>query len=197
MSGRVSKSRASRKNATYLKLEKPRFLFLEGWGAPPPRLLAPLRCPLAPPPMTRQRAAPCLPRESIPWPPPRPMGMGARVPTSRRWSAPRCSPPRPRTSSPTLTEGRDPAARTAIFFVVLVEALLPPDPPLLCESRPILLPLLRSAAGGLGSRCRRVRSSGMDVHRLRARLSGQTKNASKKQKSKGKAVLTGRRRGAS
>jgi hypothetical protein len=32
MSGRVSKSRVSRKNATYLKLEKPHFLFLEGRG---------------------------------------------------------------------------------------------------------------------------------------------------------------------
>jgi hypothetical protein len=36
-----------------------------------------------------------------------------------------------------------------VLFVVLVEALLTPDPPLLRESRPVPLPLLRGAAGGL------------------------------------------------
>jgi hypothetical protein len=38
MSGYVSKLQACRKNNTYFKLEKPRFLFLKGSGAPPPCL---------------------------------------------------------------------------------------------------------------------------------------------------------------
>jgi hypothetical protein len=38
MSGYVSKLQACRKNNTYFKLEKPRFLSLKGSGAPPPCL---------------------------------------------------------------------------------------------------------------------------------------------------------------
>jgi hypothetical protein len=69
ISGFVSKSRACRKECYSPKTKKPHFLFLESWGAPPLRPLAPPRCPPAPPPTTRWRTALCPPRGSIPQPP--------------------------------------------------------------------------------------------------------------------------------
>jgi hypothetical protein len=72
------------------------------------------------------------------------------------------------------------------LFVVLVEALLPPNPPLLHEGRPVPLPLLRGAASGLRLRRRWVRSGGMNVHRLQAGTIRQTKNTRGETKDKGK-----------
>jgi hypothetical protein len=78
-----------------------------------------------------------------------------------------------------------------VLFIVLVEALLPLDPPLLRESHPVLLLLLRGTAGGLRPRRQRVRSGGIDVHRLQEETIKTNKNAKEGTKSKGKAVLIG------
>jgi hypothetical protein len=58
----------------------------------------------------------------------------------------------------------------SVLLVVLIKALLPPDPPLLRVGRSVSLPLLRGATSGLRQRPRRVRSGGMDSHRLWAEI---------------------------
>jgi hypothetical protein len=59
-------------------------------------------------------------------------------------------PPRPRTSSPAPVGGGETLLLALlVLFVVLVEALLPPNPPLLHEGRLVPLPLLCGAVGGL------------------------------------------------
>jgi hypothetical protein len=100
-----SKSGVPAENTTYLKLEKPCVLFLEGSGAPPRRLSlpppcsltprrrspAPLRC-AQPPLLTARRRVPLRPqRVPAPLPPLRPLVAGAEDSTSRG-GAPRRSP---------------------------------------------------------------------------------------------------------
>jgi hypothetical protein len=85
MSGYISKLQACRKNATYLKLEKLRFLFLEGsTGAS----TAPTGASALPAgtstddPVTGGSVPAWPPRGLISWPPRQPVGMGVpRVPT--------------------------------------------------------------------------------------------------------------------
>jgi hypothetical protein len=73
--------RHARGDVAHLKLENPRFLFLEGWGVPS-------LGPLAPPTMARWWALPRPPRVPIPRPPPRPVATGAGDSTYRRCLAP-------------------------------------------------------------------------------------------------------------
>jgi hypothetical protein len=103
--------RRAGRSATHLKLDNPRFLFLEGWGASPLHLPAPLWCLLAPPMTARRQAAPpASGTNSTAAPSAR--GDGAWVPTCRRWSAPHhFPPPRPMMNSPTPVEGRTLATR--------------------------------------------------------------------------------------
>jgi hypothetical protein len=186
-------------------MEKPRFLFLEGSGAPPPRLRAPLQHPPAPlerplaPPLTiRQWAAMRLSRGSILRLPPRPLGTGAsQGPTYHRWSAPCRSLPRPRTSSPAPTGEETLLLAQPVLLVVLVEALLPPDPPLLREGRPVPLPLLCGVAGGLRPRRQRVRSGGVDVHGLQEGTIRRSESVVGEVKCKGRLCSPGPCRGAS
>jgi hypothetical protein len=92
-----SKSGVPAENTTYLKLEKPCVLFLEGSGAPPRRLslpplrsltprrrsLVPPRC-AQPPLLTARRRVPLRPqRAPAPLPPLRPLAAGAEDSTSR------------------------------------------------------------------------------------------------------------------
>jgi hypothetical protein len=129
LSSSPSKSGAPGENAAYLKLEKPRFLFLEGSGGtprrlspPPPRSPTPPWCSPAllqcvrPPLLTaRRQAPPRPPRAPTPPPPLRPLAAGAEDSTSRGGRPPRSPlpPPRPTTSSPGSLGERFPAARAA------------------------------------------------------------------------------------
>jgi hypothetical protein len=85
-----------------------------------------------------------------------------------------------------------------VLFVVLVKALLPRDPPLLHESRPVPLPLLHGVSGSLGSGHRQVRSSGVNVHRLQAEtVRANEKRETRSKKANEKRCSPARCRGAS
>jgi hypothetical protein len=173
------------KNATYLRLEKPRFLFQEGWG----RLhraywrLCGARWHLH----RRPDDGWLLARHEgrFHYCPLRQWGWGRGFPPIRGGPLPVALLLVRRQVRQRRWRGETLLLALPVLFVVLVEALLPPDPPLLRESRPVPLSLLCCAAGGMGSRRRRVRSGGMDVHRLWAmtvRTNEKRETRSKKQR---------------
>jgi hypothetical protein len=78
-----------------------------------------------------------------------------------------------------------------VLLVVLIQALLLPDPLFLHEGRPLPLPLLRSAADGLGSGRRRVRSGSLYGHQLRTGIVSSTEERETRTQKGRKTVLTG------
>jgi hypothetical protein len=174
-------------------LENPRFLFLEGWGVPPPRPLAPLWRLLAHPLMTsapatgtNSTAASSVCGDGGEFPPigggPFPITLLLLVRRRVRWC-------RWRGASLLLTQ--------PVLLVVLFQALPPPEPLRLCARRPLLLSPLRGATGRPGPRCWRVRPRGVHSHHLRARIIKTNTNTTQEPKEEEEAHSLAGRRGAS
>jgi hypothetical protein len=163
---------ASRGATAYLKVEKPRFLFLEGStgavaaadvatvalleasaahaGASAARTGTSAVCAAS----SVDRPAAGAPQAVALLPPPRLSVKGVQAPTSQGEPAPRRSPPLhlSTTNPPMLPRGKPLLLEQPEFFVPLFPVLLPPDPPLLFTRRPLLFPPLRRArALGLGA----------------------------------------------
>jgi hypothetical protein len=140
-----SKSRTHGGNAAHLRLEKPRFLFLEGLGGAP---VAPAGTAVV---LTGASTDDFAVGASMP---------AAGASSSARGDGgggfhlsrgrPRHSllpPPPPMRSSPASPGGEPLLLAQPVLLVLLLPALLPPDSPLLHTCRPLLLPLLRGAGG--------------------------------------------------
>jgi hypothetical protein len=168
LSSSPSKPGAPGESATYLKLEKSRFLFLEGSGgaATAPVVAAAAALTSAPsaraaPPLTARGRAPA------PLPPLRPLVTGVGDSTSQPGPAPRRSPlPPPPTNSLESLGGEPLILTQPVLLTLLLPALPPPDPPLLCARCPLLFSPLRGTGGCPCPGFRWIRSCGVHGHPL-------------------------------
>jgi hypothetical protein len=156
LSSGPSKSGAPGESDAYLKLEKPRFLFIEGSGGAATTLVA---APAALTGAPSARAAPSTDRPAASGD----GGGGFHLSTGAR---PRRSPlpPPPTINSPESPGGEPLLLAQPEVLTFLLPVLPPPDPPLLPAHHLFLFVPLRGAGGHPGPGRRWVRSCGVHGH---------------------------------